>query len=177
MFMRELLHDRQIYKNAGRQHFHTLIIWLVKMPARRVDRDDEVGGHGQRTFQKTIVRRVTDDIQFSQRITRFDSENDALQQIGIFRENFLILLNHRGRSPSVNDFRQAKLHNQSRRIDRIGQSRKLEDASIKDDFQGKAWRGAARGNGDFFPHRPPLPRRSSCDPRSRDARARVRARA
>jgi len=66
------------------------------MSARRVDSDNEIRRHGQRTFEKTVVRFVADDIELRQRIAKFHGGDGALEQFGMFRENFLIFLNHRG---------------------------------------------------------------------------------
>src|SRR5208282_346382 len=83
MLPHKLLHTRQIYKCTRRQYAHALIILLIEMAARGVDGDDEIHRYGQRTFQKTIVRLVADDVEFGQRITQLQIGQDALQQFGL----------------------------------------------------------------------------------------------
>ncbi len=109
------------------------------MSERRVHCDQKIRFHRQRTFQKTIIRLVTDHSQFRQRIAWTQTFDDAGQEIRLVIENFRVFLDHGGRRPEFKPSRQAQLNYQRRWIHWRAQRGKLQDASVKDDSQGKVW--------------------------------------
>jgi hypothetical protein len=55
---------------SGRDNPNIVIIFAIEMSARRVHRDKKIHFRSQSAFDEAIVRLVTDDVQFRQRMAK-----------------------------------------------------------------------------------------------------------
>ena len=164
----QFLDFRQVDKSAGRQHAGASVIRLVKMSARRVDRDEIVRINRQCTFQKAIVRFVFNPVDFGQRKAQLKMFLNQREQFGFTGKHRGIFIKYRVRKPAFQSLLPAKPDNQIRRVVWIWKRGELQHAGIKNDFQDKAWPGAGPVPGALTPRNqsPPDPsssfRRCAC---------------
>lgn len=130
------------------------------MTARCVDRDQKIRFYRQRAFQKTIVRLVPDDGEFSKRITRMQTFDDAGQKIRLVLENLRGFLNHGRRRPKFHQASKAQFNYHRRWIHRSRQRGQLQSASVKNESQGRVWLAATPERDVSVPRIRSLPRRS-----------------
>ena len=82
-----------------------MILLPIEVPRSGVHRDDELGARRQRAFQKAVVRFVSDDAEFGQRV----ADGKALHYLGdkfwVVTQNVCVLLEDRRTDPRLNQAR------------------------------------------------------------------------
>ena len=143
----ELLHQsshvRDAQKFAGPRHAHRLILLPIEVPGRRVYRDDKLGACRQRAFEKTVVGFVPDDTELGERLTDGEALDNVSDEFRVVTKNVCVLLEDRRTDPRLNQAGARKFEDERRRVVLGRESRELQNAGVKDDSQGRAWRVAA----------------------------------
>src|SRR5438552_10479152 len=146
------------------------------MSASSVYRDDVVCARGQCGFQKPIVRLVPDDAEFSQWMAEATDIHNLSDEIGPVTKHVGIFLKYGGTCPCLNQGGARQFEDQGRRVVLSWKRGEFQDAGVKNDSQGRAWRDAMPANVAWLRRTRPLPVRSWSCRGFRDARAPARER-
>ncbi len=71
------------------------------MSASRVHRDDEVGAGGKRALQKTVVRLVTNNAKFSQRMAEATTLHNFRDKISSFAKHISVFFKYGWTGPRL----------------------------------------------------------------------------
>ena len=79
-FSQERLNRRQIQEFSGRHHASRAVMFLIEVAARGVDCDEKIRCDSKGTFDEPVVRLVTDQVNFCERIAHFKTVTSQCQQ-------------------------------------------------------------------------------------------------
>lgn len=152
----ESLGGRKCEERAGCQDSHVAIARLVEVAGGGVDGEKVVGLAGQRAFEDSVVRLVSDGGRREQRQAEREVPLDFFEQQRRIAQDTLVLRQHLGGDVRVEQVAQAQLDDHRGLVGRIRQRGELQHAGIKDDSQDKAAPRARRVCDVYVPQtRPP----------------------
>jgi hypothetical protein len=117
-----------------------LVPLLIEVPECRVHGDDEFRFRCERVFQEPVVRFVPDDTELGQRIADWEALDDFSDEFGMIAEDVRLLFEDGRADPRLEQTRTYELVDERRRVVVGREGRELQNAGVKDDSQGRAWR-------------------------------------
>jgi hypothetical protein len=128
-----------------------------------IHRDDELRVRGKRAFEKTIIWFVADDTELGQRIAHREALDNFSDELWMIAEDVRVLFQDGWADPSLDKTGAREFVDQCRGVVLGREGRELQNAGVKDDSQGRAWRVAAPVRvASFRRTQPPRPRSSPC---------------
>jgi hypothetical protein len=154
---------REIEEFAWPHHAYRLILLPIEVSWSGVHRDDELRACRQGAFEEAIVRLVPDDAQFGQRIADEKAINDLNDEFRMIAQYIRVLLEDRRTDSRLNQVGVCEFKNQRGRVVLGWERGELQNARVKNDSQGMAWRVAVRARVAWLRRtQPPRLRSSLC---------------
>jgi len=162
---------RQVEKFTRPDYAHGLVSLPIEVPWGGIHCDDEVSADRQRAFQKPIVWFVANDAEFGQRMADTAAFDKFSDEIWLVTQHVSVLLKDGGTGPCFDEAAARELKDECGRVVLARKRGELQNAGIKNDSQGTAWRDVMPARVAYLPRTQPPPVRSGSCRGSRGARA------
>jgi hypothetical protein len=144
-------------------HACRLILLPIEVPGSRVHRDDELRAYRRSAFQEAIVGLVPNDAQIGQRIADVKTFDNLSDEFRMVAQYVRVFLEDRRTDPRLNQGGVCEFKDESGRVVLPRKRSELQNAGVKNDSQGMAWRVAVPARVAWLRRtQPPRVRSSSC---------------